>query len=196
MNLEGDVQVSDEGVQGLGTTLLFPLIFGIIIQILQYQHPSTYCTPQASDFRSIKRKAPSPDSDPSKFPWDPGDHHNMVTTKKLLEAQDEITEDVHLLTALLPPPGYFFAGAIAGVVSRTATAPLDRLKVYLIAQTSAKKETFDAVKSGAPLQAVKAAARPLYDATVALWRMGGVRSLFAGNILRITLTATVANLIR
>ena len=180
VNPEGDVHVSDEGVQGLGTRLLFPLVFGVIIQILSYRPPSTHPILETTDVRSMDCTAPSSTSDTSQFPWDPGDSHDATVTEKILDAQDEIIEDVHLLTALLPHPGYFFAGAMAGCVSRTATAPLDRLKVYLIAQTSAKKDTIEAFRSGAPLQAVKSAARPLYDATVALWSMGGVRSLFAG----------------
>ena len=178
VNPEGDVQVSDEGVQGLGTKTLFLLFFGLIIRIVNARHPPTHHKSQRADIRSTKRTAP----DPSKFPWDPGNPHTAAMAENLLDAQDEITEDVHLLTTLLPHPGYFFAGAIAGVVSRTATAPLDRLKVYLIAQTSANKETIDAVKSGAPLQAAKSATQPLYDATLALWRMGGIRSLFAGKM--------------
>jgi hypothetical protein len=98
----------------------------------------------------------------------------------------------HLLTEFLPDPGYFLAGGVAGVVSRTATAPLDRLKVYLIAQTGATNEAvqavksgatneaIQAVKSGAPLQASKLAARPLVKAFKALWGMGGIKSMFAG----------------
>lgn len=86
----------------------------------------------------------------------------------------------HLLTEFLPDPGYFLAGGMAGVVSRTATAPLDRLKVYLIAQTGATNEAVQAVKSSTPLQASKLAARPLVNAFKALWGMGGIKSMFAG----------------
>jgi solute carrier family 25 (mitochondrial phosphate transporter), member 23/24/25/41 len=70
--------------------------------------------------------------------------------------------------------GYFIAGGLAGMVSRTATAPLDRLKVYLIAQTGTKEAAVAAAKEGAPLQAVKH-----------LWKAGGIRSLFAGNGLNV-----------
>jgi len=86
----------------------------------------------------------------------------------------------HMLTEFLPDPGYFLAGGVAGVVSRTATAPLDRLKVYLIAQTGLKKEAVQAVKSGSPVLASKVATRPLVEAFKALWGMGGIRSMFAG----------------
>lgn len=88
----------------------------------------------------------------------------------------------HLLTEFLPEPGYFLAGGVAGVISRTATAPLDRLKVYLIAQTGATNKAVHAAKTGAPLQASKLVARPLVDALKALWGMGGIKSMFAGEL--------------
>ena len=84
------------------------------------------------------------------------------------------------LTSVFPDPGYFVAGGMAGFVSRTATAPLDRLKVYLIAQTGVTRAAAEAAKQGAPIEATKKAARPLVEASKALWRAGGIRSLFAG----------------
>ncbi|GAB0137177.1 hypothetical protein EsDP_00005455 [Epichloe bromicola] len=90
------------------------------------------------------------------------------------------------LTDFAPDPGYFLAGAIAGGVSRTATAPLDRLKVYLLVNTSSSSETaVAAIKQGRPAAAVKNALRPISDAVRDLSRNGGVRSFFAGNGLNV-----------
>lgn len=88
---------------------------------------------------------------------------------------------VSRLTEFLPEPGYFLAGAISGGVSRTATAPLDRLKVYLLVNTqSSTSAALDAVKKGRPLKAAGNAGRPIAEAIMNLWKTGGFRTFFAG----------------
>ncbi|POR35699.1 Calcium-binding mitochondrial carrier SAL1, partial [Tolypocladium paradoxum] len=90
------------------------------------------------------------------------------------------------LTDFAPDPGYFLAGAIAGGVSRTATAPLDRLKVYLLVNTTSSPETaVAAIKQGHPVGAVKNATRPIRDAIRDLYRSSGLRGFFAGNGLNV-----------
>jgi solute carrier family 25 phosphate transporter 23/24/25/41 len=84
-----------------------------------------------------------------------------------------------LLIEILPDAGYFFAGGVAGAVSRTATAPLDRLKVYLIANVDARRPVATAKQAGTTT-AVKNVGRPLVVAFQELWKAGGMRSLFAG----------------
>ncbi|KAI6350666.1 hypothetical protein MCOR25_010493 [Pyricularia grisea] len=84
--------------------------------------------------------------------------------------------------------GYFLAGAIAGGVSRTATAPLDRLKVYLLVNTKARTSAEAAVAAaakGQPLKAVKNAGHPIAAAITSLYRSGGLRTFFAGNGLNV-----------
>ncbi|KAK6226403.1 calcium dependent mitochondrial carrier protein [Colletotrichum tabaci] len=90
------------------------------------------------------------------------------------------------LTDFVPDPGYFIAGAVAGGLSRTATAPLDRLKVYLLVNTRASTDTAaSALKQGRPLLALRNAVKPFGDAVKDLWKAGGMRSLFAGNGLNV-----------
>ena len=86
-----------------------------------------------------------------------------------------------VLTDYVPDPGYFLAGAIAGGVSRTATAPLDRLKVYLLVNTRSSTETAAAAfKQGRPIAAVQNSVRPIKDAVRELFLSGGLRGFFAG----------------
>lgn len=137
------------------------------------------------DIYYTQQQSKASEPKPSSFPWDPGPKATPVAENVQPHADvEELSEKsgVRLLTVLLPEPGYFLAGGVAGVVSRTATAPLDRLKVYLIAQVGVKDEAVNAAKSGAPVQAAKRATRPLLDATKQLWRMGGIRSMFAGRL--------------
>ncbi|OAA57945.1 calcium dependent mitochondrial carrier protein [Niveomyces insectorum RCEF 264] len=90
------------------------------------------------------------------------------------------------LTQYLPHPGYFLAGALAGGISRTATAPLDRLKVYLLVNTRAVgAPALQAAKSGSPLTAVRTAGRPIRDAVATLYKAGGLKTFFAGNGLNV-----------
>lgn len=84
------------------------------------------------------------------------------------------------LMDFIPDVGYFLAGGLSGITSRTMTAPLDRLKVYLIAQTGNSNAAIDAAKSGDALAATHHGARTLANACRELWAAGGIRSLFAG----------------
>lgn len=94
---------------------------------------------------------------------------------------EEANGDENWLIKYLPDPGYFVAGAVAGGISRTATAPLDRLKVYLLVNTkSTSYAAIDAAKSGRPLAAVTNAARSFGGAVTELYRNGGLRGFFAG----------------
>lgn len=87
------------------------------------------------------------------------------------------------LTDFVPDPGYFLAGAIAGGVSRTATAPLDRLKVYLLVNTNSRSETAGtAIRQGRAIAALKNSTKPFGDAVRELYRSGGARSFFAGEL--------------
>ena len=176
MNPEGDVQISDDVIDGLGIKQQFlNIFFGSIISIARTsprrpphiesvgvfdmygtQH-QVILQPLPPEVETVDLPAIVPDTDWTK--WE-----NLKP----------------VLIACVPNPGYFVAGGLAGIVSRTSTAPLDRLKVYLIAQTSIAQETVSAAKPGAVLQTIRHAWRPLADATKELWEAGGIRSLYAG----------------
>ncbi|KAF2719361.1 mitochondrial carrier [Polychaeton citri CBS 116435] len=107
---------------------------------------------------------------------------SSVDGSQVEEEEEEGEEKVGLtLTDLIPNPGYFVAGGVSGITSRTVTAPLDRLKVYLIAQTGTASEAVSAAKSGAAVKATKHGMQSLIGACQELWAAGGMRSLFAGN---------------
>lgn len=182
VNAEGDVNVSEEAAEGIGrrrfhSSFIQPLVATFMGPTSRPTLETvTTSRDQTKDLRTSAQSAPLP-SQQSKANQSRHDHEDIA------DADGAVNIKPRLLTILLPHPGYFVAGAMAGVVSRTATAPLDRLKVYLIAQTSVKDEAINAAKSGAPLQAAKHASRPLIEASKTLWRMGGIRSLFAGQLI-------------
>ncbi|KAK3669135.1 hypothetical protein LTR78_010985 [Recurvomyces mirabilis] len=89
--------------------------------------------------------------------------------------------DVHINEELYERGGYFAAGGLASMTSRTVTAPIDRLKIYLISETHSKSPTWQHIKKGELIAAVVTAGRRLLGASRNVWDAGGVRSLWAGN---------------
>lgn len=196
MNAEGDVSISDEALQGLGTAFRFlcTSLFGVVISLGTVRKASASNSTQRPSASSSNRQVIHIEADPRS----PSTAlSNDPTAAQLASDEDGFDdslrdrEDPHIpvkparrkdlrLTDLVPHAGYFLAGAVAGITSRTATAPLDRLKVYLIAQTDDSREALNKAKEGNPVQATKQGARTLGNAIRSLWAAGGVRSLFAG----------------
>lgn len=142
-------------------------------------------TPEAasignSPYRTIAAEADAAPEHHNEHLFD--DSENSEEEERLLGEEIATDKKKLLLTEILPDPGYFAAGAVAGVVSRTATAPLDRLKVFLLTNVGPAKDSLDAVKKGDAAAVAKTVGRPLINATKELWNAGGIRSLFAGKL--------------
>ncbi|KAF2267081.1 calcium dependent mitochondrial carrier protein-like protein [Lojkania enalia] len=181
MNAEGDVDVQiDDTFEGLGTDFLHAF-FGSLFLIARTPPSSLFSSepPPALEMSQVavpsavsQTLPPRPDIQDFRAP--------------IVEARKSLWQSFKsVLIGCVPNPGYFVAGGVAGIVSRTSTAPLDRLKVYLIAQTSVKQEAVAAAKSGNVIHAAFSAFRPLVIATKELWAAGGMRSLYAGNGLNV-----------
>ncbi|OJJ51160.1 hypothetical protein ASPZODRAFT_148493 [Penicilliopsis zonata CBS 506.65] len=183
LNPEGDVNIND--LQGLGTDHSFPKRYILALRGFLYKTlclhaletfiPSVYAEScgGASPGVSFGTEYVSIDGD-FELEWLP--------IPPLVAIWMSIRYYEQKLTENTPQLGYFLAGGIAGAISRTATAPFDRLKVYLIAKIGTENQGAKATQNGAP---VKKAHRQLVDAVKELWRVGGIRSLFAGNGLNV-----------
>ncbi len=202
LNAEGDTSISEETLEGLGMESKsrfssLSVLFGAIIKIAEPPQKSTRTTPSDSmpsqttptfgNPEEISSTTTISKSEQQQAPLVDRARTDESDINLSLDIADEEEEEEDftpvkklLLTDILPDPGYFAAGAVAGVVSRTSTAPLDRLKVYLIANIGPAKDSINAVKKGDAVGVAKTVGRPLIDATKELWKAGGMRSLFAG----------------
>ncbi|KAF7892050.1 hypothetical protein EAF00_008352 [Botryotinia globosa] len=210
VNAEGDTSIREDTLEGLGTkTNFLKLLFGAVIsiaeshrgrtptiQIEEAPSPTSPHTQIANMAITNVQAINSIDSVDDVYDHivDPLHPRTENMANVMRRRRPELTHEVpkklesserSRLTEILPDPGYFAAGAIAGIFSRTATAPIDRLKVYLIANVSAKSAPLEAAKQGNPAAAVKMAGQPIILAIKELWKVGGMRSLFAGNGLNV-----------
>ncbi|KAM0335593.1 hypothetical protein ACHAQA_000641 [Verticillium albo-atrum] len=167
LSAEGDSMVSEETLEGLETFISDREDMEVtVLQSYVTALDAAHAEERATIAKSLRL---GPDTIPSTT-----DHSSQVRPKEIK------------LTSYIPDPGYFLAGAVAGGVSRTATAPLDRLKVYLLVNTKSSSDTaLAALKQGRPLAALANAGKPFGDAFRDLWQAGGMRSLFAGNGLNV-----------
>ncbi|EHK18707.1 uncharacterized protein TRIVIDRAFT_57584 [Trichoderma virens Gv29-8] len=186
---EGDSLVSGETLEGLGragSSSFLNILFGSLLRVAFPSYPRTPpelpSPPPPSPAQAAGTQGPS---GAGATPQTDGDGTSIEHREESSTGATP-TKKKFKLTDFAPHPGYFVAGAIAGGVSRTATAPLDRLKVYLLVNTDSGAETaIGALKQGRIVDALRNAARPFGDAMKDLYRSGGLRSFFAGNGLNV-----------
>lgn len=206
LNAEGDTSIREETLEGLGRPppKFLTVLFGVIVNIaLPQRNPPLSLAPQSAaaseefmtdeaeevtghemcevnQTRFLEGALETEIDNRFPFPTRPSaDQQEEEPEEQILLEEIPLTQK-SLLTQILPDPGYFAAGGLAGVISRTATAPLDRLKVYLIANVGSANDPVAAVKRGDAATAARRVGQPLALACKELWKAGGIRSLFAG----------------
>lgn len=182
---EGDSLVSEDTLEGLGTTGdLIQFLFGTLIMLAKPSIQRPLYPPPSTARPDTLEGGPGTYSEDSASLYDASaeDAAEAARIQMELDWEKEMQDGAFWLTQFMPAPGYFLAGAIAGGVSRTATAPLDRLKVYLLVNTKAALNPVEVVKKGQVLGALRHVGRPVADAVKDLWRAGGFRTFFAGEL--------------
>lgn len=173
--------------------MLFNIFFGAIAQIAK-PPPRNLTFPEPKAFGPLPPEDATDDSMlelhhahlmESTFETKSGPNFPFPSPSQSEADDQDLSSDIaspekSLLISLLPDPGYFAIGACAGVISRTCTAPLDRLKVYLIAHTSPSDNALDAAKKGNVGEVTRKFGQPIILAYRDLMRSGGWRNLFAG----------------
>ncbi|SCU88278.1 LADA_0E09230g1_1 [Lachancea dasiensis] len=96
--------------------------------------------------------------------------------------------DVTLINDFIRGFGFFIAGGVSGVISRTCTAPFDRIKVFLIARTDLSSTLLNSrdkvLKNNPAIDRAKIKS-PLIKAATSLYRQGGLRAFYVGNGLNV-----------
>ncbi|CAK3994169.1 Calcium-binding mitochondrial carrier SAL1 [Lecanosticta acicola] len=198
LTAEGDVHMSDEALQGLGTILDFlkSSLFGAVTQLVNpaQSHAGGSNTQPISMWEGSENRPQlfgghvlSEEEEIEDDPYIPIKPARRKDVQEIKEQEQQALKQQGRvkLTDFVPNVGYFAAGGLSGITSRTVTAPLDRLKVYLIARTDNAENAVQLAKHGHPLHAMTNGLRSMWNATKDVWAAGGMRSLFAGNGLNV-----------
>jgi len=124
--------------------------------------------------------AARPTSPPRLVDHPSGDMNDLEDEDEDFEEYEEEEEEPHRNTSF----NFLLAGGIAGVVSRSATAPFDRLKIFLITRAP----EMSGVNLANPAEASKAATqgvKALLGAVRAIYVESGILGFWVGNGLNV-----------